>query len=87
VYLYRAVDKAGQAVDFYLSEPRDVKAAKAFFGQALVRGGAPNQMTWDAYQASHRAGEELKPAGGCRSASRYAPARISTTSWSRTLGV
>ncbi|MBK5290594.1 MAG: IS6 family transposase [Acidobacteriia bacterium] len=30
VYLYRAVDKAGKAVDFFLSRQRDINAAKAF---------------------------------------------------------
>ena len=40
-YLYRAVDKVGQTVDFYLSERRDVNAAKHFFRQAMKSVGAP----------------------------------------------
>jgi transposase-like protein len=41
VYLYRAVDKAGQTVDFRLSRRCDVAAAKAFFKKALRRQGRP----------------------------------------------
>jgi len=33
VYLYRAVDKAGQSVDFFLSRNHDVTAAKIFSPQ------------------------------------------------------
>jgi transposase-like protein len=39
MYLYRAVDKAGKTVDFYLSPKRDVNAAKAFLRSTL--GFAP----------------------------------------------
>ena len=35
VYLYRAVDKAGNTVDFRLSDRRNVAAAKAFLKQAI----------------------------------------------------
>src|SRR6202049_1446640 len=34
VYLYRAVDKAGKTVDFYLSRNRDVNGAPAFLRKA-----------------------------------------------------
>ncbi len=35
VYLYRAVDKQGFTVDFYLSRKRDVEAAKQFLRKAM----------------------------------------------------
>ena len=35
VYLYRAVDKSGQTIDFYLSSTRNSNAAKRFLGKAL----------------------------------------------------
>ena len=34
-YLYRALDKHGNTIDFYLSPTRNAKAAKRFFGKAL----------------------------------------------------
>ncbi len=34
-YLYRAVDKFGNTIDFYLSSTRNAKAAKRFLGKAL----------------------------------------------------
>ena len=33
VYLYRAVDKHGATIDFYLSPTRNAKAAKCFLGR------------------------------------------------------
>jgi putative transposase len=35
IYSYRAVDKHGAIVDFYLSETRDEQAVRAFFDKAL----------------------------------------------------
>ena len=63
-YLYRAVDKAGQTVDFRLSKRRDVAAAKAFFRKAIRHEGRPPQtITLDGYAASHRAVREMKTDG------------------------
>lgn len=59
VYLYRAVDRNGNTVDFRLSPKRDVAAAKAFFRKALrTQGRAPISITLDGYAASHRAVRE-----------------------------
>jgi transposase-like protein len=64
VYLYRAVDGAGQTVDFRLSGKRDVGAAKAFFREAIKRqGSTPRTITLDGYAASHRAVREMKTGG------------------------
>ncbi len=37
MYLYRAVTKDGDTIDFYLSPTRNTKAAKRFLGKALSR--------------------------------------------------
>ncbi len=62
-YLYRAVDKFGQTVDFLLSEHPDVAAAKRFFSKAIRHNGPPRVITLDGYAASHRAVRELKAKG------------------------
>jgi transposase-like protein len=60
MYLYRAVDRQGQSVDFLLSKNRDVAAAKAFFRKAeTTQGQAPQTVTLDGYAASHRAVREI----------------------------
>ena len=62
-YLYRAVDKQGSTVDFFLSPKRDVNAAKAFLRKAMKQQRVPSKITLDGYAASHRAVRELKASG------------------------
>ena len=59
-YLYRAVDKQGNTVDFLLSQHRDIAAAKQFFTQAIDGQGVPEKITLDGYAATHTAVDELK---------------------------
>jgi transposase, IS6 family len=44
-YLYRAVDKTGQTIDFLLSSKRDTVAAKRFFRKALAQPHTVNPRT------------------------------------------
>ncbi len=60
VYLYRAVDREGMAVNYRLSTRRDVAAAKAFFRKAMKgQGSTPRTITL----ASHRTVREMKSDG------------------------
>ncbi len=47
VYLYRAVDKLGQTVDFHLSKHRDGASAKRFFQKAIRSSGKPEKVNID----------------------------------------
>lgn len=46
-YLYRAVDKFGETIDFMVSEKRDKRAAKRFFKKAIGQHGLPEKITMD----------------------------------------
>ena len=63
MYLYRAVDKVGQTVEFHLSRRRDRNAAKTFLRKAMKNQGVPTKITLDAYAASHRAIADWKKSG------------------------
>ena len=47
VYLYLAVDKEGNTVDFMLSEKRDEPAVREFFEKAIGSNGLPDKVTMD----------------------------------------
>jgi putative transposase len=51
-YLYRAVDKYGQTIDFLLTEHRDAAAALRFLTQAIRRHGVPEMITLDGSEAN-----------------------------------
>jgi putative transposase len=50
-YLYRAVDKCGQTIDFLLTEQRDERAAMRFLTKAIRRHGVPEKITIDGSEA------------------------------------
>ena len=51
-YLYRAVDKHGQTIDFLLTEQRDEPAALRFLTKAICRHGVPEIITIDGSEAN-----------------------------------
>jgi hypothetical protein len=61
-YLYRAVDSAGETIDFMLSPKRDLTAAKLFLRLALSagKGTGPRVINVDGHPAYARAIRELK---------------------------
>lgn len=74
-YLYRAVDSAGETIDFMLSPKRDLIAPKLFLRLALSGSGPwPRVINVDGHPAYARAVAELRQLGelgrrcGCRTA-------------------
>ena len=45
-YLYRAVDKHGKTIDFYLSHKRDYKAVMSFFKKIMYRNSPKRITPW-----------------------------------------
>jgi putative transposase len=58
-YLYRAVDKAGQTVDFLLRAQRDKAAAQRYFEKSIEQSGEPETITIDKSGANLAALEAL----------------------------
>lgn len=47
IYLYRAIDKVGNTIEFLLRKYRDAAAAKAFFRKTFKNNGLPVKVTID----------------------------------------
>lgn len=63
-YLYRAVDKHGQTIDFLLTEQRDEGAALHFLKKAIRRNGVPKTITIDGSEANAAAIKSYNKAYG-----------------------
>jgi putative transposase len=63
-YLYRAVDKTGQTIDFLLPEYRDAEAALRFLTQAIRRHGVPEKIPINGSEANEAAIKRYNKAHG-----------------------
>ena len=63
-YLYRAVDKHGQTIDFLRTEQRDTAAALRFLTKAIRRHGVPETITIDGSDAHEAAIKRYNEAPG-----------------------
>ena len=63
-YLYRAVDKHGQTIDFLLTKHRDKEAALQFLKKAIRRNGVPETITIDGSDANEAAIKSYNEAHG-----------------------
>jgi len=74
VHLYRAVDKSGNMIDFYLSKNRNTKAAKRFLKnslRSLKEFNHPYVINTDKAASYGAAISELKKEGKCNSDSEH----------------
>ena len=55
MYLHRAINRAGDTVDFRFSQHRDLLAAKRFFSKAIERHGPPQRIVIDGSQTAREA--------------------------------
>jgi putative transposase len=63
-YLYRAVDKHGQTIDFLLARQRDRQAALRFLKRAIGRHGVPETITIDGSETNAAAIERYNATHG-----------------------
>ncbi|WP_087739324.1 IS6 family transposase [Paraburkholderia piptadeniae] len=73
-YLYRAVDKAGNTIDFLLRAHRDKAAARRYFEKSIAQNGEPETVTIDKSGANLAALEAIN-------AERETPIKIRQTKY------
>jgi putative transposase len=73
-YLYRAVDKVGNTIDFLLRAHRDKAAARRYFEKSIAQNGEPETVTIDKSGANLAALEAIN-------AERETPIRIRQTKY------
>ena len=74
-YVYRAVDQYGQVIDVFVSRKRDLRAATAFFADAIRSHGEPAEITTDRAHALVRVVTDLLPAA-LHDTTQYANNRV-----------
>jgi putative transposase len=82
-YLYRAVDKHGQTIDFLLTEQRDERAAKRFLTKTIRRHGVPEKITMDGSEANAAAIRSYNAEHGTEII--ISKSSTSTIGWNRTI--
>ncbi len=70
-YVYRAVDQRGQVIDVFVSDRRDIAAAKWFFETSLTAHGKPVEVITDKAAALARAIDELLPEATFHNTEQY----------------
>jgi putative transposase len=78
MYLYRAIDNVGDTVEFWLSERRNLAAAKQFLKRAFKRHGRPERIDIDGSQTNRQAILSCDTVSRLRDGSRHRliPVRI-----------
>ncbi len=55
VYYYRAVDKFGNVIDYYLTTNQDEAAAKTFLNKVIAQNGLPSKVVIDGSKSNYAA--------------------------------
>ena len=69
--MYRAADQSGQVIDVYVSEHRDIAAARTFFTTALTAHGSPAEVVTDRAAPLAHVIDDLLP-GALHTTEQYA---------------